>query len=126
MKPETPWASAINPTQHTQILSASYLHHVNQQKLRHISHLQRTVEQGRIAGLSAMGVILIVAYNYVLLRRMAMNTRKISITNSVKVAIKNAATRTVDVPHLEGEEFSYLHIHTGWLHLSNQMLYTSR
>lgn len=106
LQPETPWASAINLKQHTEILSESYLHHVNQQNLQHIRHLQHTVDQGRVAGLSTIGVFLVVGLVAYLLRRRAVTKREIFITKSVEVAVKNAATRTADGPHLEGEELS--------------------
>lgn len=106
LKPETPWASTINLTQHTEILSAPYLHHVNQQNLQHIKHLQRSVEQGHIVSVTAIGILLVAGLVAFVIRRMAMSRRRISITKAVEVAIKNAATRTEDVPHLEGEELS--------------------
>lgn len=106
LQPEISRVSVINLTQHIEVLSASYLHHINLQNLRHISHLQRAVDQGRTAGLSSIGVLLIVGLLAYLLRRRAVTKRKIFITKSVEVAIKNAATRTEDGPHLEGEELS--------------------
>lgn len=106
LQPETPWASEINLTQHTEILSAPYLHHVNQRNLQHIRHLQRVVDQGQIAGLSTIGGFAIVGLAGYLLRRRTITKKKIIITRSVEDAIKNAITRTEDGPHLEGEELS--------------------
>lgn len=106
MKPEIPWASAVNLTEHTEILSVPYLHHVNQRNLQRIKHLQMSVERSHVAGISIIGILLIVVLIGCVLRRMVLARRQIAITESVNIAIKTAADRTVDVPHLEGEELS--------------------
>lgn len=106
LQPETPWASMINLTRHTEILSVPYLHYVNQRNLHHIRHLQSMVNQGHVASFSTIGALVVLGLAAYLLRRRIITKRKIIITRSVEDAIKNAATKTADGPHLEGEELS--------------------
>lgn len=106
LRPETSWTSTINLTHHTDILSAPYLHHVNLQNLRHIRHLQRMVNQGRVVSLSTAGVLAVIGLAAYFWRRRVIRKRETCITKTVEEAIKSAAARPVDGPHLEGEELS--------------------
>lgn len=106
LKPEVPLSPNINLTQHIEILSAPYLHHVKQQNLRHIKHLKENIERSSITNYVFIGAFVIMGLLAYAFQRAVVSRKKISIAKSVKAAIETTTTRAADAPHLEGEELS--------------------